>query len=215
MQNSAEQVAEFLLKIKAVKLSPAHPFTWASGILSPIYCDNRQTLSYPEIRAAIRDAFCEQIRVEFPELNGIAGVATAGVPHGVLVAERLSLPFIYVRSSAKGHGMRNLIEGRIHENARYVVVEDLVSTGGSSLAAVEAVREAGGKVEGLVSIFTYGFEKAEEQFRQANVPFRSLTNLETLLAKAVEINYIRPGDLETIREWRKSPESWSPAALNN
>jgi orotate phosphoribosyltransferase len=215
MQKSAEQVAEFLLKIKAVKLSPAEPFTWASGILSPIYCDNRQTLSYPEIRASIRDAFCELIREKFPEVNGIAGVATAGVPHGVLVAERLSLPFIYVRSSAKGHGMRNLIEGRLHDQARFVVVEDLVSTGGSSFAAVQAVREAGAKVEGLISIFSYGFAKANHLFEEAGVPFHSLTDLETLLAKAVEINYIRPGDMETIRKWRSAPESWSPAALNN
>lgn len=215
MQKSAEQVAEFLLKIKAVKLSPAEPFTWASGILSPIYCDNRQTLSYPEIRSAIRDAFCELIREKFPEVNGIAGVATAGVPHGVLIAERLSLPFIYVRSSAKGHGMRNLIEGRVHDQARFVVVEDLVSTGGSSFAAVEAVREAGATVEGLISIFSYGFAKADHLFKEAGVPFQSLTDLETLLAKAVEINYIRPGDMETIRKWRSAPESWSPAALNN
>lgn len=213
MQNTAAIIAENLLKINAVRLSPSAPFTWASGIQSPIYCDNRSTLSYPEIRNVIRDAFCALIREKFPKANAVAAVATAGIPHGALVADQLGWPLVYVRSKPKGHGLQNLIEGRILENANYIVVEDLVSTGGSSLKAIEALRAANANVEGLVSIFTYGFPKSVEAFAQNNLPYESLSNLEALLQKAVEINYIQAAELDTIREWQNSPETWAPAAL--
>lgn len=212
MSDSGTKIAEFLLKIKAVRLSPSDPFTWASGMKSPIYCDNRLSLSYPEVRETICASFCDLIREKMPTASAVAGVATAGIPHGMLVADRLGLPFIYVRSSPKGHGLGNQIEGRLDPEMPYAVIEDLVSTGGSSLKAVEAIREAGGQAAGLVSVFSYGFDAAAEAFQNAGLPAWSLTNLEELLRVAAEKAYIQTADLETIRSWRKDPKNWVPAS---
>jgi orotate phosphoribosyltransferase len=211
---TASKVAAALLEIKAVRLNPSQPFTWASGLRSPIYCDNRQTLSVPAIRTLIRDGFADLLRSQFPGVDGIAGVATAGIAHGALVADVLGLPFIYVRSEAKKHGLGNRIEGDITAATRWAVIEDLVSTGGSSLAAAEAVREAGGQVDCLLAIFTYGFAKAGAAFAGAGIPFQTLTGLEALLQKAVEINYLQPAELGLVKEWQANPEAWSAARQN-
>lgn len=208
-EDKALKVAEFLLQIKAVKLSPSNPFTWASGMKSPIYCDNRVTLSYPNIRTFIRQAFADSIIENFGKPDIIAGVATGGIAQGALVAEQMGLPFIYVRSSAKGHGMGNLIEGAYEEGKRVVVIEDLISTGGSSLKAVEALREAKLDVKGLVAIFTYGFDVAHQNFAEANCPYSTLTDYETLLKKAVETNTVNQQQLESLLEWRKNPSEWA------
>jgi orotate phosphoribosyltransferase len=207
-EDKALKVAEFLLQIKAVKLRPKEPFIWASGIKSPIYCDNRVTLSYPSIRTFIRQAFAESIMENFGKPDVIAGVATGGIAQGALVAEQLGLPFIYVRSSAKGHGMENLIEGHYEEGQRVVVIEDLISTGGSSLKAVEALREAKLNVKGLVAIFTYGFEQAHENFANAECPYTTLTNYEILLKKALESNTISGEQLESLMQWKENPSDW-------
>jgi orotate phosphoribosyltransferase len=207
-EDKALKVAEFLLQIKAVKLRPKDPFIWASGIKSPIYCDNRVTLSYPSIRTFIRQAFAESITENFGKPDIIAGVATGGIALGALVAEQLGLPFVYVRSSAKGHGMENLIEGYFEEGQRVVVIEDLISTGGSSLKAVEALREANLEVKGLVAIFTYGFEKAHTSFADAQCPYTTLTNYETLLKKALETNTISDEQLESLLKWKENPSDW-------
>lgn len=208
-EDKALKVAEFLLQIKAVKLRPKEPFIWASGIKSPIYCDNRVTLSYPSIRTFIRQAFAESIMENFGKPDVIAGVATGGIAQGALVAEQLGLPFIYVRSSAKGHGMENLIEGHYEEGQRVVVIEDLISTGGSSLKAVEALREAKLNVKGLVAIFTYGFDQAHENFANAECPYTTLTNYEILLKKALESNTISGEQLESLMQWKENPSDWN------
>jgi orotate phosphoribosyltransferase len=208
-EDKALKVAEFLLQIKAVKLNPQSPFTWASGIKSPIYCDNRVTLSYPNIRTFIRQTFAEAILEKYGKPDVIAGVATGGIAQGALVAQELGVPFIYVRSSAKQHGMGNQVEGYFEKGQRVVVIEDLISTGGSSLKAVDALREAGLDVKGLLAIFTYGFDLAKENFKKANCSYITLSNYDVLLKKALENNTISESDLKTLEEWRKAPNSWN------
>jgi orotate phosphoribosyltransferase len=203
-----QQVAEFLLQIKAIKLQPDKPFTWASGWRSPIYCDNRITLSHPTIRTYIRQKLTQLIQEEFGSAGCIAGVATAGIPQGALVAQELGLPFIYVRSKPKEHGTGSLIEGEIIPGKRVVVIEDLISTGKSSLQAVDALREAGYDVAGLVAIFTYQFEAAEENFKKAKCKFYTLSNYSALLKYAEQNQYISSDDTDLLRQWRKSPETW-------
>lgn len=202
------KVAEFLLQIKAVKLSPKKPFTWASGWKSPIYCDNRKTLSYPAVRTYIRQQFVHVINHEFGRPDMIAGVATGGIAHGALVAHDLGLPFIYVRSGAKDHGMKNQVEGDLTVGRSVVVVEDLVSTGQSSLNAVEALRAEGCDVKGMVSIFTYGFDEASKAFAKAKVALHSLTNYNVLVDQALNDEYITEKDLLPLNEWRKDPANW-------
>ena len=201
----AREMAEYLLEIKAVVLSPEKPFTWASGIKSPIYCDNRKTLSHPKSRNFIKTVFADIIHEEFPGVDVIAGVATAGIPHGALVADVLNLPFIYVRDKPKGHGLENRIEGTLLKGQKVFVIEDLISTGGSSLKAVEAIREAGGEVAGLGAIFTYGFQAAEEAFKNAECPYFTITNYELLIEKALANDYINKSDTDLLLEWKKAP----------
>ncbi|WP_299513611.1 orotate phosphoribosyltransferase [Mucilaginibacter sp.] len=203
-----QQVAEFLLQIKAIKLQPNNPFTWASGWKSPIYCDNRITLSHPTIRTYIRQQLATVIQEKFGSVGCIAGVATAGIPQGVLVAQELGLPFIYVRAKPKDHGTGNLIEGDILTGKRVVVVEDLISTGNSSLQAVSALRDAGYDVAGLAAIFSYGFDIAEENFKAANCPYITLSNYTALLSYAEQNQYISRKDVEVLREWRETPSTW-------
>ncbi len=210
----AEQTAKFLLQVKAVKLNNDHPFTWASGRKSPIYCDNRITLSYPDIRTFIRQSFVEVINECFGDADVIAGVATGGIAQGALVAQELGKPFVYVRSEAKSHGLTNQIEGEIHEGQSVVVIEDLVSTGKSSLVAVNALREKGCKVKGMVAIFTYGLDVAAKNFADANVSLQTLTNYDELLNVACAQEYISSNDLESLTQWRKNPELWSDQHLN-
>ncbi len=207
-KDKALKIADFLLKIKAVKLSPSEPFIWSSGWHSPIYCDNRKTLSFPTIRTAIRQTFSEQIKQEFGSVDVIAGVATGGIAIGALVAEEMGLPFIYVRSAAKGHGLGNQIEGEYHSGQRVVVIEDLISTGGSSLKAVEALRDAKCNVLGLAAIFSYGFRIAEENFEAAKCPYFTLSNYELLIEQAVRENYISENELESLNRWKINPENW-------
>ncbi|MBD1422207.1 orotate phosphoribosyltransferase [Sphingobacterium chuzhouense] len=208
--NEVEQkIAESLLQIKAIKLQPKNPFVWASGWKSPIYCDNRIALSYPAIRTYIRQQLSQLIQEEFGTVEMISGVATAGIPQGVLVAQDLGLPFTYVRSSAKDHGRQNLIEGEVVSGQRVVVVEDLISTGKSSLLAVEALREAGCNVVGLVSIFTYGFDQAVKNFADAKCPFFSLCNYDALIKVAVNNGYILESDVTLLEQWRKDPSAWT------
>ena len=204
----AREVAESLLQIKAVVLNPSQPFTWASGIKSPIYCDNRKTLSYPKVRTYIKTAFADIITDEFKHADVIAGVATAGIPHGALIADVLNLPFIYVRDKHKGHGLENQIEGKLEKGQKVFVIEDLISTGGSSLKAVESIRAAGGDVLGLGAIFTYGFDKAVKAFEEANCKFFTLSNYEILLDKAIEDSYIKPEEKDELIKWYKDPENW-------
>ncbi len=208
MNTVAENVASSLLKIQAIKLEPSHPFTWASGWKSPIYCDNRKTLSYPEIRDYIREQFAAVIRKKYPEVEVIAGVATGAIAQGVLVAQELNLPFVYVRSSAKSHGLENLIEGAYKPGQKVVVVEDLISTGGSSLQAVEALKQAGCEVMGMVAIFTYGFQKAVDNFEQAHCELTTLSNYNAMVDLALKTGYIKESDVERLKEWRKSPETY-------
>lgn len=205
---SALKVAEFLLQIKAIKLQPNAPFTWASGWRSPIYCDNRKTLSYPNIRTYIRQQFVEAINDKFGSPDVIAGVATGGIALGALIAEQMGLPFIYVRSSAKGHGMQNMIEGEVSPGQSVVVVEDLVSTGKSSLAAVDALREAGCDVKGMVAIFSYGFKVAEKNFEEKQCELTTLSNYETLIEQALGSNYVTEKDLTSLKSWREDPANW-------
>lgn len=205
---TAAKVAEFLLQIKAVKLQPSNPFTWASGWNSPIYCDNRKTLSHPKIRTFIREKFVEAINAGFPKPDVIAGVATGAIAQGVLVAEEMGLPFIYVRPEPKKHGLGNMIEGEYKSGQSIVVIEDLISTGGSSLKAVEALRDAGCEVKGMAAIFTYGFSDAEENFRKANVPLVTLSDYSALIRQAMNENLIAESELETLEAWRKNPAAW-------
>lgn len=204
----ALKVAEFLLQIKAVKLSPRKPFTWASGWKSPIYCDNRKTLSYPAVRTYIRQQLVQVINSEFGRPDMIAGVATGGIAHGALVAHDLGLPFIYVRSGAKEHGLKNQVEGDLTVGRSVVVVEDLVSTGQSSLNAVQALRDAGCEVKGMAAIFTYGFDEAQRAFAQAKVTLHALTSYSTLVDQALNDGYITEKDLLPLNEWRKDPAHW-------
>jgi len=206
--DKALKVAEFLLQIKAVKLQPNDPFTWASGIKSPIYCDNRVTLSYPNIRTFIRQEYAETLVETFGKPDVIAGVATGGIAQGALVAQELGLPFIYVRSEAKKHGMGNQIEGFYEEGQKVVVIEDLISTGGSSLKAVDALRDANLDVKGLVAIFTYGFNVAEENFENAKCPYRTLTNYNILLEQAKSSSMISEEEATSLLEWKSNPQSW-------
>jgi orotate phosphoribosyltransferase len=203
-----QQVAEFLLQIKAIKLQPANPFTWASGWKSPIYCDNRITLSHPTIRTYIRQQLTLLIQETFGPVGGIAGVAMAGIPQGVLVAQDLGLPFIYVRSKPKDHGTGSLIEGDDLTGKRVVVIEDLISTGKSSLQAVDALRAAGYDVAGLAAIFSYGFNVATENFKKANCPFVTLSNYNALISYANANQYIAAADVEILRKWRENPSIW-------
>jgi len=203
----AKEIARHLLQIKAIKLSPQKPFTWASGIQSPIYCDNRIITSYPEVRRFVVDCFAEKANA-FEPFDAIAGVATGGISHGVLLAERLNLPFIYVRSKAKEHGRQNLIEGELPEGSKVLVIEDLISTGGSSLTAVEALRSGGLEVVGLIAIFTYGFEQATQAFQAAHCKMDTLSNYAALLEEAVQTDYIKATELETLQEWRQNPKIW-------
>jgi orotate phosphoribosyltransferase len=204
----ALKTAEYLLQIKAIKLNLQNPFTWASGWKSPIYCDNRKTLSYPKIRTYIRQQFAEMIREEFGIPDVIAGVATGAIAQGVLIAQELGLPFVYVRSEPKSHGLTNLIEGVVESGQSVVVIEDLISTGGSSLKAVEALREVGCDVKGMAAIFTYEFPKAIESFKKANCRLITLSNYSTLLLQAVESKFIKESDLKHLSTWRESPETW-------
>lgn len=204
----ALRLAEFLLQIKAIKLNVNSPFKWASGWNSPIYCDNRLTLSYPKIRTFIRQSYANAITEQFGRPDVIAGVATGGIAQGALVAQELDLPFAYVRTEPKGHGLTNQIEGFIEAGQNVVVIEDLISTGGSSLKAVKALKEAGCNVKGLVAIFSYQFETATQAFAEANCAFTTLTNYETLLQKALETGYIKESDLDELRSWRENPALW-------
>lgn len=206
-------IAEKLLKISAIKLQPDMPFTWASGWNSPIYTDNRKTLSYPDIRSIIKVELCRLIEEEFTDFDAVAGVATGAIAQGALVADTLGKPYVYVRSAPKNHGLENLIEGNLKPGQKVVVVEDLVSTGGSSLKAVEAIRNAGCEVVGMVAIFTYQFPVAEENFAKAGVRLVTLSNYSAMLEAALESNYIREEDLETLKEWRKDPANWSPKPI--
>lgn len=207
------KVAEFLLQIKAIKLQPENPFTWASGWQSPIYCDNRKTLSYPSIRTYIRQQFVNAINTDFAIPDVIAGVATGGIAQGALVAQEMGLPFVYVRSEAKKHGLTNMIEGDIEKGQSVVVIEDLISTGGSSLKAVEALREKGCVVKGMAAIFTYGFNVAEENFKKADCKVLTLTNYTTLINVALDKGYINEKDLASLNDWRNNPDTWKQKIL--
>ena len=208
MGNFEKKTAEFLLQIKAIKLQPSNPFTWASGWKSPIYCDNRKTLSFPEIRSYISSSFATLIRDLYPQAEIIAGVATGAIAHGVLTADKLGLPFIYVRSGAKEHGLGNQIEGYFEQGRKVVVIEDLISTGGSSLNAVQALREAGCDVLGMVAIFTYEFKKAEDSFRSENCNLKTLSNYSVLVETALKTGYISQTEVETLKNWRLDPAGW-------
>ena len=208
MKTVERLLAEKLLKISAIKLQPENPFVWASGWNSPIYTDNRRTLSYPEVRTFIKVELCRVIMENFGAVDAIAGVATGAIAQGALVAETIGLPYVYVRSAPKDHGLENLIEGNLKPGQKVVVIEDLISTGGSSLKAVEAIRNAGCEVIGMAAIFTYGFPVAARKFKSAQVELITLSNYNAMLETALETNYIKPEDLETLQEWRKDPASW-------
>lgn len=208
MENTAVKIAEYLLQIKAIKLQPSNPFTWASGWKSPIYCDNRKTLSYPEIRSFISSSFARLIKEKYPHADLIAGVATGAIAHGALTAEKLGLPFIYVRSGAKDHGLGNQIEGYFEAGQSVVVVEDLISTGNSSLSAVKALRDAGCVVLGMTAIFTYEFKKAADSFSEENCTLDTLSNYSTLIDTALRTGYVTEEDIETLKEWRTNPSEW-------
>lgn len=206
---TAKIISGLLLQINAIKLSPSSPFTWASGIKSPIYCDNRKTLSFPNVRNFIRDAFVEVIKKNYPSARLIAGVATGAIAHGILVAQALNLPFVYVRSSPKGHGLENTIEGELLPGLPVVVIEDLISTGGSSLKAVEAICNAGSEVLGMSAIFTYELKTASENFSKANVRLHTLAGYSVLLETAIEQGYIGQNELLTLKQWKNNPETWA------
>ena len=200
--------ASKLLKIKAIKLQPDNPFTWASGWKSPFYCDNRKTLSFPELRNYVKLELTHAVLEHFPEAEAIAGVATGAIAQGALVADALGLPFVYVRSKAKDHGMENLIEGELKPETKVVVIEDLISTGGSSLKAVDAIRRAGSEVIGMVASYTYGFPVAKQAFDDAKVELITLTDYEHVVVEALETGYISDADVEVLNEWRKAPADW-------
>ena len=208
MDKLKKDFASKLLKIKAIKLQPNNPFTWASGWKSPFYCDNRKTLSYPDLRDYVKLEIVHVILEKFPEVDAIAGVATGAIPHGALVADELHLPFVYVRSKPKDHGLENLIEGDLRPGSKVVVIEDLISTGGSSLKAVEAIRKNGCDVVGMVASYTYGFPVAKKTFKDANVELITLTDYEHVVDEALETGYIDQEDVEILHEWRKDPANW-------
>jgi len=200
--------ARKLLDVKAIKLQPEQPFTWASGWKSPFYCDNRKTLAFPSLRTFVKIELARIVAEKYPEAQAVAGVATGAIAQGALVADTLGLPFAYVRSKAKDHGMANLIEGDLHEGQRVVVVEDLISTGGSSLKAVEALRQHGCEVVGMVASYTYGFSVAEEAFKTAKVELTTLTNYEAVVETALQTGYIRKEHVEMLNRWRENPSEW-------
>ena len=209
MNTIKKTFASKLLDVKAIKLQPNNPFTWASGWKSPFYCDNRKTLSYPQLRDFVKLELCHAILENFPEADAVAGVATGAIAQGALVADELSLPFVYVRSKPKDHGLENLIEGDLQTGAKVVVVEDLISTGGSSLKAVEALRRHGCEVVGMVASYTYGFPVAEKAFSEAGVKLVTLTDYENVVAQAVETGYIGKEDVEVLNTWRSNPAEWN------
>ncbi|WP_248926575.1 orotate phosphoribosyltransferase [Paenibacillus hamazuiensis] len=211
-ETTAEKIAAALLQIEAVGLRPHQPFTWTSGLKSPIYCDNRLTISYPEIRDMIAEAFVAVIREKYPDAEVIAGAATGGIPHAAWVAQKLNLPMIYVRDKAKGHGKENLIEGVIRPGQKAVVIEDLISTGGSSLKVALAVNDAGAKALGVHAIFSYEFDKAAEAFGEAGVPFGSLSNYSTLLDVALSLGKIKEEDMASLQSWRQNPSAYGNQA---
>lgn len=206
--DTAKKTAELLLQINAIKLNPKNPFTWASGWKSPIYCDNRITLSFPPIRNYLREEFAKNIEKQFGKPDVIAGVATGAIGIGMLVAEIMGLPFVYVRPEPKKHGRENQVEGFLQKGQSVLVVEDLISTGKSSLQAIEALKAAGANVKGMVAIFTYGFEIAEKNFKDANIEVYTLGNYDMLLKEAVAKQYITEDEYDTLKEWRKSPSTW-------
>jgi len=210
METIATKIAGYLLQSKAIIIEPANPFTWASGWKSPIYCDNRITLAYPEIRTFIRDAFVQKIREVFPDVEVIAGVATGAIAQGALVAEVLGLPFNYVRSSPKDHGRENVIEGQVFPGRKVVIIEDLVSTGSSSLKAYNALRDAGYQVLGMMAIFTYGFPEATDNFKKAGCRLETLSSYEVLIEEASRTGYILPEQMEILRRWKENPSQWKP-----
>ncbi|MBQ2225109.1 MAG: orotate phosphoribosyltransferase [Prevotella sp.] len=209
MDTSKKAFAAKLLKIKAIKLQPGNPFTWASGWKSPFYCDNRKTLSYPDLRNYVKLEIVHNILEKFPEVEAIAGVATGAIPQGALVADALNLPFVYVRSKPKDHGLENLSEGELKPGMKVVVIEDLISTGGSSLKAVEAIRNNGCDVIGMVASYTYGFPVAKKAFKDANVELVTLTDYEHVVEEALQTGYIADSDVELLHEWRKDPAHWN------
>ena len=209
MKTLQKQIAEKLLEVKAVKLQPDNPFTLASGWKSPIYCDNRKTLSYPSIRSYIKVQLARVLLENFPECTAVVGVATGAIAQGALVADTLGLPYAYVRSTPKDHGLENLVEGELKPNAKVVIIEDLISTGGSSLKAVEAVRNFGCDVIGMVAIYTHQFPQSIERFEKAGVRLITLSNYDTVIEEALRIHYISDKDLETLLEWRKDPSTWT------
>ena len=208
MKEKEKIIAEQLLQIKAIKLEPAKPFLWASGWQSPVYCDNRLILSYPGLRSLVRQAFCDLARSVYPSATLIAGVATGAIAHGALVADQLGLPFAYVRSAPKAHGLAGQVEGRVNKDDRVVVIEDLISTGRSSLSAVEALRASGCEILGMLAIFTYGFDSAADNFRKHSCELHTLTNYNVLIKIAADMGVISDGDMETLNNWRRDPENW-------
>lgn len=208
-KDTAHKVAEFLLQIKAIKLNKSEPFQWASGWYSPIYCDNRKTLSYPKVRTYIRQEYVNAIQENFGQVDVIVGVATGGIAQGALIAQDLELPFGYVRSSSKGHGLQNMIEGDIQQGSRVVVIEDLISTGMSSLKAVEALRAAGCQVVGMVAIFSYGFQLAAKNFEDYKCQLVTLSDYNSLIETAVEEGYISSEDINSLKAWREDPANWN------
>lgn len=207
-KDKALKVAEFLLQIKAIKLQPKNPYKWASGWNSPIYCDNRITLSYPNIRTFIRQSYSEAVLEYFGKPDIIAGVATGGLAQGALVAQELGLPFIYVRSEPKAHGMGNQIEGAYEKGQKVVVIEDLISTGGSSVKAIEALQNAGLDVKGLIATFSYGFKVAEDNFQKVNCPFITLTNYDLMIESALKKAYVNESDMQSLKLWKEDPANW-------
>jgi orotate phosphoribosyltransferase len=207
-KDTAKKTAELLLKVKAIKLNPNEPFNWASGWKSPIYCDNRVTLSYPPVRVFLKQEIAKIVEKEFGKPDVIAGVATGAIAIGILVAQELGVPFVYVRPEPKKHGRKNQIEGHLQSGQNVVVIEDLISTGNSSLNAVDALKEAGAVVKGMVAIFSYGFDIATENFKNKNIDLSTLSNYENLLEQALESNYISEKELTTLHEWRKDPSTW-------
>lgn len=203
-----KKIANYLLQSKAIKLEPTNPFTWASGWKSPIYCDNRKTLSYPVIRDFIRDSFVNKIKESYPDVEVIAGVATGGIAQGAIIADKLNLPFIYVRSEAKSHGLANLIEGVVNKSQKVVVIEDLISTGGSSIKAINAIRESGCIVLGMIAIFSYGFPKAKKNFIDINCSVNTLSDYDSLLELALETNFINKEQAKILENWKLDPENW-------
>ena len=208
-KDTAKKTAELLLQIKAIKLSPSEPFNWASGWKSPIYCDNRITLSYPPVRVFLKEEIAKIVELEYGKPDVIAGVATGAIAIGILVAQELGVPFIYVRPEPKKHGRKNQIEGHLESGQNVVVIEDLISTGNSSLNAVEALKEAGAVVKGMVAIFSYGFDIADKNFKDKNVSLTTLSNYENLLEQALDSDYVTQKELVTLNDWRKNPSEWN------